>query len=71
MVSRAQLRWSNAGHPPVVLLGHDVAAPALWDWDVGSELLLGIEPSVDRSDSEVVLAPGSTLLPYADGLVER
>ena len=34
-------------------------------------LLLGVDPSATRTESEVVLHQGSTLLLYTDGLVER
>jgi two-component system, chemotaxis family, sensor kinase Cph1 len=34
-------------------------------------LMLGVEPTVTRTDAEVVLDPGSTVLLYTDGLVER
>ncbi|ROP26538.1 SpoIIE family protein phosphatase [Pseudokineococcus lusitanus] len=64
-----RVRWSNAGHPPAVVVRPDgavmhLAAPR-------SDLLLGVLPSTDRSDHEVVLEPGSTLLLFTDGLVER
>ena len=62
------LRWSNAGHPPPLLLGPDGSAAYL---DRTPELLLGVEPDRPRTDHEVVVAPGATLLLYTDGLVER
>ena len=34
-------------------------------------LLLGVDPTVVRAEHEVVLEPGSTVLLYTDGLVER
>lgn len=33
--------------------------------------MLGWDPAVQRHDHEVVLQPGSTVLLYTDGLVER
>jgi serine phosphatase RsbU (regulator of sigma subunit) len=39
--------------------------------DVESDLLLGLGPAAARSESEVTLAVGSTVLLYTDGLVER
>jgi len=35
------------------------------------DLLLGVEPTAVRTENEAVLSPGSTLLLYTDGLVER
>lgn len=62
------LRWSNAGHPPPVLLLPDGTAELLRR---EPELLLGIQPSTARTDHVVPLPPGSTVLLYTDGLVER
>ena len=62
------LRWSNAGHPPPVLLGPDGTVSLL---EGPSELLLGVDADCARSDHTVVLAPGSVVLLYTDGLVER
>ncbi|SDE83780.1 PAS fold-containing protein [Blastococcus fimeti] len=65
----ARLRWSSAGHlPPLLLTPHgtvevlDGARPGL---------LLGVDPATPRTEQEVLLAPGSTLLVCTDGLVER
>ena len=62
------LRWSNAGHPPPLLIDGDGAA-ALLQRD--PDLLLGLDPGTARTDHEQVLDPGATLLLYTDGLVER
>ncbi|MCW2725087.1 MAG: putative sensor protein [Frankiales bacterium] len=62
------LRWSNAGHPPAMLLGPDGRVTLL---DQGQDLLLGLDPETARHDHTVELPPGSTLLLYTDGLVER
>ncbi|WP_299035398.1 SpoIIE family protein phosphatase [uncultured Pseudokineococcus sp.] len=64
-----RLRWSNAGHPPPVLLSPDGSVRPLSAEH--SELLLGVVPSSARRDHEVVLEEGSTVLLYTDGLVER
>ena len=65
---RARLRWSNAGHPPPVLLCADGTIELL---ERAPELLLGVTPDGPRSEHEVPLQVGDTLLLYTDGLVER
>lgn len=62
------LRWSSAGHPPAIVVSPDGAVSLL---DAPPELLLGIDPGVERVDHEVRLARRDTLLLYTDGLVER
>ncbi len=63
-----QLRWSNAGHPPPMLRLPDGEVVVL-----GGEhdLMLGVDPGASRGERLVELPPGSTLLLYTDGLVER
>ncbi|MEJ5914673.1 GAF domain-containing SpoIIE family protein phosphatase [Pseudokineococcus sp. 1T1Z-3] len=63
-----RLRWSSAGHLAPLLLEADGQVRLL---DEGSDLLLGVRPDAPRSDHEHVLHPGSTVLLYTDGLVER
>jgi serine/threonine protein phosphatase PrpC len=48
------------GHGGVAVLG-----------DVTADLLLGIDPTTERHESEITLDRGATLLLYTDGLVER
>ena len=62
------LRWSNAGHPPPVLIGADGRARLL---ETTPNLLLGLEASTVRVDHALVLEPGATLVIYTDGLLER
>jgi PAS domain S-box-containing protein len=62
------LRWSNAGHPPPLLLGPSGATELL---SRPPDLLLGHDPDTARTDHTRVLQPGSTVLFYSDGLVER
>jgi len=64
---RRTLRWSNAGHPPPVLLAPDGRARLLEE--TPNPLLgLGADP---RGDHAVALEPGAILVLYTDGLVER
>ena len=65
---RRRLRWSNAGHPPPLLLQPDGTAALL---DTTPELLLGTHLDGDRTDHASQLPIGSTLVLYTDGLVER
>ncbi len=67
-LGRCRLRWSNAGHPPPVLLAADGTVRLL---ETRGELLLGIEPDQRRTDHDTVLGAGDTVLLYTDGLVER
>jgi PAS domain S-box-containing protein len=66
---RTLLRWSSAGHPPPVLLRPDGQVEVL-DGDL-PDLLLGVDPSVQRHDRVAVLPAGSTVFLHTDGLVER
>ncbi|MFJ9710716.1 SpoIIE family protein phosphatase [Streptomyces sp. NPDC101234] len=63
-----RLSWSNAGHPPPLLISHDGLADYLTD---GHNLLLGTGVRAPRTDATVLLPPGSTLLLYTDGLIEQ
>ena len=62
------LRWSNAGHPPPVLIGPDGTATLL---ERPVDRLLGVDPDSPRHDHTTDLVPGATVLFYTDGLVER
>jgi serine phosphatase RsbU (regulator of sigma subunit) len=65
----ARMRWASAGHPSPVVLAPDGTVRIL---DTATaDLLLGVDPSQPRSDRAAELAPGSTVLLYTDGLVER
>ena len=64
---RRTLRWSNAGHPPPVLLAADGRARLL---ETPPDTLLGLGGG-ERADHTVALEPGAALVLYTDGLVER
>jgi PAS domain S-box-containing protein len=68
VTGRRRVRWSNAGHPPPLLLQPDGSAELL---HTPAELLLGVVPHGQRADHEALLPIGATLLLYTDGLVER
>ncbi|GAA2941639.1 SpoIIE family protein phosphatase [Streptomyces enissocaesilis] len=62
-----RLRWTNAGHPPPLLVTHDGQAHYL---DEAHGILLGAGVTRPRPDAVTVLPPRATLLLYTDGLVE-
>jgi PAS domain-containing protein len=64
----ARLRWSNAGHPPPLLLHANGVVEELTGGR--PELMLGVDPSAVRTESVVPVQRGSTLMLYTDGLVE-
>ena len=62
-----RLRWSNAGHPPPIVIHPDGTVQSL----TGNDLLLGARRFARRHTWTTPLAGGSTLLLHTDGLVER
>lgn len=64
---RWELRWTNAGHPPPLLVTHDGRARYL---NGGHGILLGAHAGIPRADATGVLPPLSTLVLYTDGLIE-
>ncbi|WP_077801682.1 SpoIIE family protein phosphatase [Streptomyces sp. JHA26] len=62
-----QLSWTNAGHPPPLLVTRTGLTEYLTD---GHSLLLGTGLSRSRPDARILLPPGCTLLLYTDGLIE-
>ncbi|ANY08203.1 PP2C family protein-serine/threonine phosphatase [Pseudonocardia sp. HH130630-07] len=63
------MTWTNAGHPPPILL-HPGRSPRLLD---AHDLLFGFKLSRrgQRTDHHLTLQGGSTVFFYTDGLVER
>ncbi|WP_245796584.1 SpoIIE family protein phosphatase [Actinacidiphila alni] len=61
--------WTNAGHPPPLLLvpGRPVEQLERHDWLLHPY----VQPPRARTAHQQVLPPGSTLLLYTDGLVEQ
>jgi GAF domain-containing protein len=66
---RWTVTWTNAGHPPPILLRPDGGATLL----DGHDILFGFPnlTASPRRDHHRELDPGSTLFLYTDGLVER
>lgn len=62
-----RLEWTNAGHPPPLLVDHQGRARFL---DQTHGHLLGTATLHERPDTTTQLPPRSTLLLYTDGLVE-
>lgn len=63
------LRWTNAGHPPPLLVSADGSSRFLDEAE--PDLMLGIEPVSARTDNRTLIEAGSVLMLYTDGLVER
>lgn len=61
------LRWSSAGHVPPLLLSPDGGTRLL---EAPPERMLGLDEPIRRTDHEVTLRPGDTVLLCTDGLVE-
>jgi serine phosphatase RsbU (regulator of sigma subunit) len=66
--TRWRLRWSNAGHPPPLLIGPQGRSELL---ERPAELPIGADSDTRRADHELLLLPGSSLILYTDGLIER
>ncbi|MFF4979310.1 SpoIIE family protein phosphatase [Streptomyces sp. NPDC001046] len=62
------LSWTNAGHPPPLLVSKDGLTSYLTD---GHGILLGTQSNISRPDADTLLPPGSTLVLYTDGLIEE
>ncbi|MEE6177143.1 SpoIIE family protein phosphatase [Mycobacterium sp. 050134] len=62
------LQYSNAGHMPAVLAGPGTAARLLTD---AASVPLAVRHDEPRPQATRVLPPGSTLMLFTDGLVER
>lgn len=65
---RTTLRWTNAGHLPPLLVTPDGTVREL---RTEPELVLGVTAGGGRTDAQVPVPRGSTVLLFTDGLVER
>ncbi|HVE62396.1 MAG TPA: SpoIIE family protein phosphatase, partial [Mycobacteriales bacterium] len=64
-----ELAWCNAGHPPPLLVEGRTGEVVILDPE--PDLMIGVERETRRTVHRRLLAPGSLLLLYTDGLVER
>jgi serine phosphatase RsbU (regulator of sigma subunit) len=64
-----RVRWSNAGHPPPMILQPDGSVLVLAT--ATADRLLGVTPDAPRRESVVALDRDAVVLLYTDGLVER
>lgn len=64
---RWRLSWTNAGHPPPLLVDYDGRARYL---EEGHGTLVGTGLPLPRTDAATILPPRSTVLFYTDGLIE-
>ena len=62
-----ELSWARAGHPPVLLL--EPAGPRYLE--EGGGTVLGVTGRPPYPEASAVIEPGSSVLLYTDGLVER
>jgi serine phosphatase RsbU (regulator of sigma subunit) len=65
-----RLRWTSAGHLPPLLVSATGGDCYLAHREEHGTML-GVDPSPRRPDHEYDLTPGSTLLVYTDGLIQR
>jgi serine phosphatase RsbU (regulator of sigma subunit) len=63
-----RLRWSSAGHPPLLVRHPEGRVQVLAT--ERADLMLGVLPQTQRHEQLIVLDGGATVLLYTDGLVE-
>jgi serine phosphatase RsbU (regulator of sigma subunit) len=63
-----ELHVANAGHPPLLLREPDGAVQVL---DEVTGLLVGVDATTHRETLLLDVPPGTTLIAYTDGLIER
>ena len=68
-LSTGELRFACAGHPPPLLMHSGSASEYLWEGR--SPPLDSLTTTQSRPEGRRTLAPGSVLLLFSDGLVER
>lgn len=69
---RHALSWTNAGHPPPLLVDESGSVTWLHPEDLDdTDVMIGVDPDFLRSDHEALVPPGATVLLFTDGLTER
>jgi PAS domain S-box-containing protein len=66
--STGSVRLASAGHLPPLQMNPDRSTAFL---DQGRSLPVGVNPTTIYDEAEYLLQPGSTLLLYTDGLIEK
>jgi serine phosphatase RsbU (regulator of sigma subunit)/anti-sigma regulatory factor (Ser/Thr protein kinase) len=66
--SRTSVRIASAGHPPVLLRAPNGAVRVA---EGGRSLPVGATPKASYAEADLAVDPGTTLVLYTDGLVER
>jgi len=66
-VSTGQIRYTNAGHNPPLVIGPDKEARFI---EGTGDTALGIEEDLVFHQADITLAPGETLFMYTDGVTE-
>ncbi|MEO9324168.1 SpoIIE family protein phosphatase [Nocardioides sp. C4-1] len=65
-----EVHWSSAGHPAPLVLHPD--GTTTWHDDAhGAMIGIGVGRNRPRGEASLTLTPGSTLLLFTDGLIER
>jgi serine phosphatase RsbU (regulator of sigma subunit) len=64
---RAVITVANGGHPPPLVLRDEGEVET---FDAARGMLLGVTPSAQLTEAEVVLGPGDALVLYTDGVTE-
>lgn len=62
-----KLRWTNAGHPPPLLVSPDGRTALL---ENGHDALLGTGLDIERTENVTSVSPMTTIVFYTDGLIE-
>ncbi|SDI22828.1 PAS fold-containing protein [Actinokineospora alba] len=66
----ARLRWSNAGHPPPLLIT-PTGPPEYLTRAAGRVIMGGLPRPAHRTTASMVVTPGTTVVMFSDGLVEN
>ncbi len=68
---RHELRWTNAGHPPPLLIERGAVRWLEDEQFSSTDVMIGVDPDTERSDHLALVPQGATVLLFTDGLTER